>query len=190
MPGIKNPGPQLPSKISVLYHNVQGFLITRELHKENPLLDTKKVSDFQSYVYLHKPDIIILNETWLNKSILDNEIFTNSNYKVFRRDRSALSHPPDILNPKKYKNVAGGVAIAVRSDLDLKPTVVKSTSKAEILSVFLKTNSGKKYVSQLYIALEPWRQTIFMRLNNTFDLSVCLIKYISTSLLVILIYTK
>ena len=28
MPWIKNPGPQLPSKISVLYHNVQGFLIS------------------------------------------------------------------------------------------------------------------------------------------------------------------
>ena len=69
MPGIKNPRPQLQCKISVLYHNVQGFLITRELHKENPLLNTKKVSDFQSYVYLHKRDIIILNETWLNKSI-------------------------------------------------------------------------------------------------------------------------
>ena len=141
----------MPSKISVLYHNVQGFLTTRELHKENPLLDTKKVSDFQSYVYLHKPDIIILNETWLNKSILDNEIFTNSNYKVFRRDRSALSHPPDILNPKKFKNVAGGVAIAVRSNLDLKPTLVKSTSKSEILSVVLKTNSGKKIcITTLY----------------------------------------
>lgn len=48
MPGIKSPGPQLPSKISVLYHNVQGFLITRELHKENPLLDTKKYLIFKA----------------------------------------------------------------------------------------------------------------------------------------------
>ena len=102
MPGILNPGPPVLNKISVLYQNVQGFVQLNNIKKPNPPLDINKLSEFHSYIYLNKPDVIILNETWLCKSILDSEIFTNDNYKVFRRDRSERSHPPDKTDPKKF----------------------------------------------------------------------------------------
>ena len=151
-PSIINPGPiNSPGSLSVLYHNVQGFVILNELKKEHPALNMTKIGDFQSYVYSAKPDIIILNETWLGKSILDAEIFPNNSYKVFRKDRSSLSHPPDPNKPNKYKKSGGGVLIAIKSDLDVTSVAVKSSVKAELLSVFLKTKLSKKFcITTLY----------------------------------------
>ena len=97
---------------------------------------------------------MILNETWLKSPILDSEIFPNNNYKVFRRDRSNISHPLDNKYPNKYKQQGGGVVIAFRSDLDIETTEFKlgrSPAKAEILSVVLKSRSGTKIcISTLY----------------------------------------
>ena len=148
-PSIVNPGPT--GSLSVLYQNVQGFINLNDLNKTHPPLNMTKLLEFQSFVYSAKPDIIILNETWLCKSILDSEIFPNNSYKVFRRDRTLLTHPLDPTKPKKYKTRGGGVLIAVKSDLDVTSVDMKSTSKAEVLSVFFKTKIAKKFcISTLY----------------------------------------
>ena len=77
-PSILNPGPiQKPSKVSVLYQNVQGFIPFGELGKVNPMLNTIKMANFQAYIFDKKRDIVLLNETWLSKNISDNEIFPN-----------------------------------------------------------------------------------------------------------------
>ena len=83
-PSIINPGPINSSgSLSVLFQNVKGFINLNELRKDHPLLNMTKIGEFQSCIYSAKPDIIILNETWLSKSILDAEIFPNNSYKVF-----------------------------------------------------------------------------------------------------------
>ena len=66
------------------------------------------VAEFQSYISLNKPDIIILNESWLKDSVLDSEIINLEAYKVFRLDRSPKNHPPDPYNPKKFRKYGGG----------------------------------------------------------------------------------
>ena len=101
--------------------------------------------EFQSYTYNnHKPDIIILNETWLKPSIKDNEILDSSIYTIFRKDRSIKSHPPDSNDPNKFKRNGGGVLIAVRNELNFKPKIIDSKCHAEILSVELITPSKNK----------------------------------------------
>ena len=130
-PGIVNPGPNVP----VVYHNCQGFIPFGELGKVNPQLDVTKVLEFQACVAEKKPGILVLNETWLSKNILSNELFPNQDYKVFRRDRSRKTHPPDPLDPKKFKRNGGGVLIAVRTDLDIESNLVKLPFGAEILSI-------------------------------------------------------
>ena len=103
-----------------------------------------KVHELHGFLYTNKPDIVILNETWLKKSILDSEILP-SGYKIFRMDRSLKTHPWDPERPKKFRKNGGGVLIAHRFDLDVSSTrisVVKA--QAELLSVVLKLPTGRK----------------------------------------------
>ena len=151
LPNIINPGPI--NELNVLYHNVEGFVNLRD-KSPSPQLFRTKLLNFQGHIFHEKPDIVILNETWLQHHILDSEIFPNNSYKVFRRDRSCISHPADHKNPKKFKKQGGGVIIAIRSDLDVKTVEFKlegSPAKAEILSVVLTSGSGHKVcISTLY----------------------------------------
>ena len=146
-PIIVNPGPAHSkvsgkNKLSVFYQNVRGFIPPTELGKPNPQLSSIKLAEFQTYVYESKPDIIVLNETWLTKRIKDSEIFPNENYKVFRLDRTRKTHPEDPSNPDKYKKSGGGVLIAVKSDLDCESTDIKIKCKAEIMSVSIGLRDG------------------------------------------------
>ena len=63
---------------------------------------------------------------------------------MFRSDRSETTHPFDVNNPNEIRKGGGGVLIAVRNDLDMKSTIVKSTVKAEILSIVLTNGYNKK----------------------------------------------
>ena len=69
---LLNPGPE--SKVSVVYQNVQGLIPFSNLVDKCPNLDVTKIAEFQSCISLNKPDIIILNESWLKDSVLDSEI--------------------------------------------------------------------------------------------------------------------
>ena len=141
-PSITNPGPK---KLSVLYNNIQGFINTRDLASNSPPLNMTKVHEMNGYIFSNRPDIILMNETWLKRSILSNEIFPDS-YKVFRTDRSTKTHPYDPNRPKKFRKNGGGVLIACRSDLDITSCKFsKINVQAEVLSVTFKTKCGKTF---------------------------------------------
>ena len=141
-PSIVNPGPK---KLSVLYNNIQGFINTRDLASDSPPLNMTKTHEINGYIFTNKPDIILMNETWLKRSISSNQILPD-NYKVFRVDRSPKSHPYDPSRPKKYRKNGGGVLIAHKSDLDLTSCKFSKVNvQAEILSVSFKTKCGKAF---------------------------------------------
>ena len=120
------------------------------IHKQHPDLNITKLIEFQTHIFENSPDIILLNETWLKPTINDSEIIPSDNYRIFRRDRSPDSHPPDPENPNKFKT-HGGVLIAVKNSLDLKPKEIKTTCKAELLSIELTFPSRNKCsLSTLY----------------------------------------
>ena len=113
-PGISNPGPVTGNRrkdLSVFYQNVQGLIPFGSLTDQHPNLDIIKIYELQAYIFEKNPDIIILNETWLEPTILSSEIFPKQ-YNVFRLDRSPQSHPVDPLNPKKFRKNGGGVLTA------------------------------------------------------------------------------
>ena len=128
---LLNPGPKSiqsgADSVSVYYQNINGLLAFSTLGQEHPSLNIPKHTEFQSYIITYNPDIIILNETWLKPRILDNEILPINNYDLFRLDSSSSSHPPDPVNPKKFKQNGGGILIGVKNSLDLKPKIVTST---------------------------------------------------------------
>ena len=61
-PAIKNPGPH-QEEFSCLYQNVRGFLPFSKLGEKIPCLDDNKILDFQTYIFEHKPSMIVLTET-------------------------------------------------------------------------------------------------------------------------------
>ena len=114
-PSLLNPG---PSCLTVSYQNVQGLVPFSYLSSSNPKLDQTKIFELNAYLHNRKPDVLVLNETWLKKSIKDNEIIENPNYNVYRNDRSQITHPTDPNNPKKFRKNGGGVLIAVRANIE------------------------------------------------------------------------
>ena len=142
-PSIINPGPWQPT---IFYQNVQGLIPFGELNNPNPSLNMEKILELQSYANLNRPDVIILNETWLKKSIADENILPSKQYKIFRLDRSEKSHPPDPSDPKKFRRNGGGVLIAIRTDIDVVSQKLKIKAAAEALFVELKLSNGTKYI--------------------------------------------
>ena len=146
---ITNPGPN--KGLSVVYQNVQGLIPFSELGNDIPKLHESKINELKTYAYMHKPDVIILNETWLKPSINDNEIFPPEAYKIFRCDRSPKSHPPDPQNPNRFRKNGGGVLIAINSSLDINSKIININCSAELLSVQITLkNKTKFYLSTLY----------------------------------------
>ena len=59
-------------------------------------------------------------------------------------DRSPFSHPPDEIDKRNFKSNGGGVLIAVNSDVVTNHKVIKSNSRAEVLSISFDIAWGKK----------------------------------------------
>ena len=139
---LLNPGPE---NLKVYYQNVQGLIPFSNLSNPHPVLDRTKICELNTYIHTDRPDVVILNETWLKKSIGDHEIIENTQYKVFRKDRSILSHPSDPNNPRKFKKFGGGVLIAIRSDLNATSKRISMRNGAEIVAIEV-TIGGSKFI--------------------------------------------
>ena len=155
---LNNPGPDtangdnsnsnyvVSDRLSIYYQNVQGLIPFTELSKTHPNSDNAKICELHGYVYDKKPDIIIVNETWLKSTILNGGILPADKYKIFRWDRTEFSHPPDPENPSKLKKNGGGVLIAVSCSLQLSYSRVNLICKAELLAIEMIMNDTSKLV--------------------------------------------
>ena len=102
------------------------------------------MTELNCFITSQLPDITIFNETWLKESVKNLEILPNKDYKIFRHDRSHITHPPHPADPKKFTRNDGGVLIAISNSLDLNPKLFVSKAKAEILSVILTLKNSKR----------------------------------------------
>ena len=100
-PGMLNPG---PGSLKICYQNVQGLIPIKDLTLKQPSLNITKICELNAYIMINinRPDVIMLNETWLKKSVNDLEIIKDKNFSIFRNDRTQASHPSDPNNPKKF----------------------------------------------------------------------------------------
>ncbi len=150
-PSLVNPGPINPgsgslSNLSVYFQNVQGLIPFGELANEHPMLDNDKCLEISTYMSHSRTDKAILNETLLKKSVLDSEFLHPDHYKLFRTDRSKITHPPDPSNPDRFRRNGGGVLIAVKTDLNLTSKKINVGGGAEFLAVEFTTATGVKFV--------------------------------------------
>ena len=142
-PSILNPG---PSNLSVYFQNVQGLIPFSNLHDDHPNLDHTKILELNTFMAQNIPDIVVLNETWLKSTIKDNEVIHCKNYKIFRCDRSATTHPPDPNNGSRFRKNGGGVMIAVRSDINVTAKNIKLKDGAEMSAVELTLDNKSKLI--------------------------------------------
>ena len=135
-PSIVNPGPNPKARpLTIYYNNVQGLIDIRDLKSKEPQLNMTKLYELHGHIFTTKPDVIILNETWLKKSILDTQVLPQ-NYKIRRVDMTVKTHTWD---------PSHGVLIAHRTDIDVESTEVGVIKvQAEILTIILKLPSGKR----------------------------------------------
>ena len=55
------------NSLSVSFQNVQGLMPFSQLdHKSQLKLDQTKVFELNAYLAANKPDVLVINETWLN----------------------------------------------------------------------------------------------------------------------------
>ena len=121
-----------------------------QLGKSQPKLDQTKIFELNAYLATNKPDVLVLNETWLNKSVKDGEVIGDHNYDVYRSDRSEVTHPADPNNPRKFRKFGGGVLIAVRSDIDASLKRLSMRRGAEILAVELNVGNNRYVFCTVY----------------------------------------
>ena len=133
-------------KYPFFYQNVQGLIPFGDLGDPDPKLHNDKLHDLNRHIARTKPDVVILNESWLKSSIHDSEIFASDNYKIFRLDRCNFTHPADPNDPKKFRRNGGGVLLGLRRDLDIESKVIPVKCHAEILAVELTDSSGRKVI--------------------------------------------
>ena len=143
-PSLLNPGPF--NSLNVTAFNCQGLIPFHDLSSDHPMLDITKMLEINKYLDFHKPDIFMLNETWLKKSIKNSELFPIGVYKIFRLDRSPKTHPIDLNDPNKFRRNGGGVIIAIRRDLDITSTKLEFKCAGEILGLTLTFSDGKKII--------------------------------------------
>ena len=72
---LLNPRPFCKRGLSVYYQNIQGLIPFTHLSSENPPLNLTKFAELHAYVAFKKPDIVILNETWLKTNIGSKKFF-------------------------------------------------------------------------------------------------------------------
>ena len=146
-PSLLNPGPQ---NLSIYYQNVQGLIPFSNLSDTNPLLNRTKILELNTYIHANSPDIVMLTETWLKRSIKDKEVIENGNYNIYRNDRSLLTHPPDPNNPKKFRKNGGGVLIAIRNDISATFKRISLCRGAEIVAIDVRLNGSKFIFCNVY----------------------------------------
>ena len=146
-PSLLNPGPR---NLSVYYQNVQGLIPFSHLKSSHPTLNQSKILELNAYINQNTPDIVMLSETWLKKSILDHEVIHSNDYKIFRTDRFLMSHPRDPHNPTKFRVNGGGVLIAVRADIDAISSRISTRKGVEMVMVEVKIGNSSLVFCNFY----------------------------------------
>jgi hypothetical protein len=122
---------------------VQGFIPFSQLNAGHPKLDHTKIYELNAHFEETNPDIVLLTETWLEKSVLDHEVINSPNYKIYRSDRTQVTHPADPNNPRKFRKNGGGVLIAVTADIQAEIKRLSIGKGAEMAAVEILTGENK-----------------------------------------------
>ena len=140
-PDVKNPGPnETGSELNIVYCNVNGLIQMQSIGGDQPIFKETRLKDLQAYLFTYSPDIVILNETWLNKHVHDAELVSDKYYTIFRRDRTEK-------DMKKFdKKGGGGVMILCKNTIGLEIREVDFKTHLPIVTILLKSKTTKNSI--------------------------------------------
>ena len=145
-PNIMNPGPgETPNKINIVYCNVNGLIHMQSMRGDQPQFQISKIKELRGYLSTYLPDIVLVNETWLNKHVQDGEVFSDKYYSMFRKDRTKS-------DMEKYgKSGGGGVMILTKNTIGVEVQQINTKTELPIVSILLKpSHSAPICLSTLY----------------------------------------
>ena len=117
---------------------MQGLILSSTMRARQPIFQTNKLLDFQTFLYSGVSDIVVVNETWLNEFVLSNEIVEEKYYKTFRLDRTQE-------DKNKYNKVGGGgLLILVKQGLCISTKLIDIECDAPVMSVEIKFHDNSK----------------------------------------------
>ena len=129
-PDIINPGPD--KTLNLVYCNVNGLIKMHTIGGDQPEFQVSKLRDLKGYLFTYSPDIVVLNETWLNKYISEGELISDKYYSIFRKDRTEK-------DMKTFgKKGGGGVLILCKNNIGVDTEIVKAKTDLPIVTILLK----------------------------------------------------
>ena len=137
-------------QVQVQASHIQGLIPIQDLTLKQPSLNITKICEINAYININRPDVIMLKETWLKKSVNDHEIIKDKNFSIFRNDRTQASHPSDPNNSNKFLKFGGGVLIAIRSYIQAEIKRLSVRKGAEILAIEVSIDSKKIVFCTIY----------------------------------------
>ena len=140
-PSIVNPGPvsqTMCNSVKISYCNIQGLVLTSTMRGRQPIFQTNKLLEFQTFLHSGAADIVIVNETWLNEFVLSNEIVNENYYKTFRLDRTQA-------DKNKYNKIGGGgLLILVKQGISIETKLIDAKCEAPVMSIEIKFEDKSK----------------------------------------------
>ena len=129
-PDIINPGPD--KNLNLVYCNVNGLIKMHTIGGDQPEFQASKLRDLKAYLFTYSPDIVVLNETWLNKYISEGELISDKYYSIYRKDRTEK-------DMKTFsKKGGGGVLILCKNNNGVETEIVKTKTELPIVTILLK----------------------------------------------------
>ena len=129
-----NPGPHKHinrenQSVKCLALNARSLMSSHKINIGNKMTDSN-IERFQNLVYSEDPDIVCVNETWLNKDIKNLEIL-HSGYDIFRKDRGSCGG--GVLLAIKISSFKSVQEIQHGYDLEISMAEITTTSNTSLL---------------------------------------------------------
>lgn len=104
-----------------------------------------KINNFNSYLANSPYDLIAIQETWFDETVKDGELISNTNYNIFREDRSSTTNT---------RVRGGGVAILVSKDMSYENIEFNYDTLIEY--VIVRIGKGNSTVIVINVYLPPY----------------------------------
>ena len=140
--------------LKICFCNVQGLTFFRKSKNNSQVILVRKMKQIKDYISNHSPDVVILCETWLKKSIIFSDVLNNNEYKIIRHDRTNY-------DKRLFKKIGGGGILLLVKKASFKLNkIIINKNNLPFCASFLHLNNNVK-IGLLSIYRYPYAKQFF-----------------------------